>query len=85
MAYLATPNTDQRVTDRRPTSDVYHWTPTKMDSENDTRGVEPAQAGPDRKDFDDYASYEEGDSLVVCDRENANAWVKSDVTIEFED
>ena len=56
-----------------------------MDSEDDTRGVEPAQAGPDRKDFDDYASYEEGDSLVVCDRENANAWVKSDVTMEFED
>jgi hypothetical protein len=56
-----------------------------MDIENHTRGVEPAQAGPDRTDFDEYASYEEGDSLVVCDRTNANAWVKSDVTVTFED
>lgn len=56
-----------------------------MDSQNDTRGVEPAQAFPDRKDFDEYASYEESDSLVVCDRTNANAWVKSDVTMAVED
>jgi hypothetical protein len=56
-----------------------------IDSENEMRGAEPAQAEPDRKDFDDYASYEDGDSLVVCDRTNANAWVKSDVTTSVED
>jgi hypothetical protein len=56
-----------------------------IDSENEMRGAEPAQAEPDRKDFDDYASYEEDDSLVVCDRTNANAWVKSDVTTSVED
>ncbi|WP_170977370.1 DUF7331 family protein [Halorussus salinisoli] len=43
----------------------------------------PAQTGPERIDFDDYASYEEADALVICERENANAWVKSDVTVEL--
>lgn len=56
-----------------------------MDSKNDTRAVERAQAEPDHKDFDEYASYEENDSLVVCDRTNANAWVKSDVSMAVED
>lgn len=55
-----------------------------MDSENETRGREPAQAEPSRTDFDEYASYEDGDSLVVCGRTNANEWVKSDVSMAIE-
>ncbi|WP_205427727.1 hypothetical protein [Halorussus sp. MSC15.2] len=51
--------------------------------ETQTHTVETARTEPDRTDFDDYASYEENDSLVVCDRQNPNAWVKSDVTAEI--
>lgn len=39
----------------------------------DVDGTEPADV-----DLDKFASYEEGDSLVICDRQNPNAWVKSD-------
>jgi hypothetical protein len=56
-----------------------------MDSENELRAVEATRTEPERIDFDDYASYEDGDSLVVCDRENANGWVKSDSTVEIRD
>lgn len=56
-----------------------------MDSKNDVSETEPVQVEPDRKDFSKYASYEEGDSLVVCDRETATAWVKSDVSIAIDD
>lgn len=31
-------------------------------------------------DLDEYASYEDGDQYVICDRANANAWIRSDVT-----
>lgn len=31
-------------------------------------------------DLDEYASYEDGDRYVICDRSNANAWIRSDVT-----
>lgn len=55
-----------------------------MDTENYSDAVELARTEPERIDFDEYASYEEDDSLVICDRENANAWVKSDVTAELE-
>jgi len=55
-----------------------------MNTENHADAVEIAAAEPERIDFDDYASYEEGASLVICDRQNANAWVKSDVTAELE-
>lgn len=53
-----------------------------MDTKSNARASERAQAEPDRIDYDDFASYEEGDALVVCDRENPNAWIKSDVTAE---
>ncbi|RRJ32182.1 DUF7331 family protein [Halocatena pleomorpha] len=29
-------------------------------------------------DLDEYASYEDGDRYVICDRSNANAWIRSD-------
>jgi hypothetical protein len=56
-----------------------------IDSESDTRETDFAQAEQDHKDFEEYASYKEDDSLVVCDRTNANAWVKSDVLMAVED
>lgn len=56
-----------------------------MDTNDNLRAVETTLAEPKRIDYDDYASYEEGDSLVVCDRENANAWVKSDSSVEIRD
>lgn len=31
-------------------------------------------------DLDEYASYEDGDRYVICDRSNAKAWIRSDVT-----
>lgn len=31
-------------------------------------------------DLDEFAGYEDGESYVVCDRENATAWIRSDVT-----
>jgi len=30
--------------------------------------------------FDRYADYEDGSALVICDRRNPNAWVRSDTT-----
>jgi hypothetical protein len=56
-----------------------------MDTESNLRAVETTRTEPKRIDLDDYASYEDGDSLVVCDRENANAWIKSDSTVEIRD
>lgn len=56
-----------------------------MDTQNHSRAVETARAEPGRIDFDDYASYEEGDFRVICDRENANAWFKSDVSVAVEE
>lgn len=34
-------------------------------------------------ELDGYTSYEDGDYLVVCDRENPNAWIRSDETVEL--
>lgn len=36
--------------------------------------------GPAEDNSDWYTSYESGDSLVVCDRENPTAWIRSDRT-----
>jgi len=31
-------------------------------------------------EFDRYADYEDGEALVICDRRNARAWLRSDAT-----
>lgn len=36
--------------------------------------------GPDPGDFDRYTDYDDGAALVICDRRNARAWIKSDAT-----
>jgi len=35
---------------------------------------------PDRAELDQYASYEDEGSLVICDKTEPAAWVRSDVT-----
>lgn len=38
------------------------------------------QSAPEKPDFDSFASYEDGDDLVICDRKNPKAWIKSDTS-----
>lgn len=52
-----------------------------MDTKNEPRTVETTHGEPQVNSLDRYASYDEGDSVVVCDRKNAKAWVKSDVSV----
>lgn len=35
-------------------------------------------------DFDQFADYEDGDDLVICDRKNPRAWIKSDSVTRIE-
>ncbi|RMB23792.1 DUF7331 family protein [Haloplanus aerogenes] len=35
-------------------------------------------------EFDRYADYEDDGALVICDRRNARAWLKSDATTTVE-
>lgn len=51
-----------------------------MDTKNEPPAVETAHGKPEVNSLDRYASYEEGNSVVVCDRKNAKAWIKSDVS-----
>lgn len=55
-----------------------------MDTKNEPRAAEPAHGEPEVNSLDRYASYEEGDSVVVCDRKNAKAWIKSDASVGLE-
>ncbi len=32
---------------------------------------------PDPIDLDDYAAYEDGTSMVICDRTNPTAWIRA--------
>lgn len=38
------------------------------------------EAAPPEPDHEGFTGYEDGDSYVVCDRKNPNAWIRSDVT-----
>lgn len=35
-------------------------------------------------DLDRYASYEDGDATVICDRENPQAWVRAAETVALD-
>lgn len=39
---------------------------------------EVEQTAPEQHDFDRFASYQDGDAHVICDRTNPKAWIKSD-------
>ncbi|WP_458189181.1 DUF7331 family protein [Haladaptatus sp. NG-WS-4] len=49
-----------------------------MQNEPPLEQVEPQK--PNHDDLDRYASYEDGESTVICDRKNTNAWIRADVT-----
>lgn len=49
-----------------------------MYTDQDTQRVE--QHAPPEPDHEGFTGYEDGDSYVVCDRKNPNAWIRSDVT-----
>lgn len=43
-----------------------------------------ASTTPTDPDLDRYTSYEDDDALVVCDRENPRAWIRSDAHAELQ-
>lgn len=40
----------------------------------------PTEQQPTDDDLDRYTSYEQDTDLVICDRKNPQAWIKSDTT-----
>lgn len=46
----------------------------------DTRLERHDGPSTDRTDFDRYTSYDDEGSLVICDRTNPSAWIRSDET-----
>lgn len=34
--------------------------------------------------LEQFASYEDGDQLVVCDTKSPNSWIRSDVTVAIQ-
>lgn len=48
-----------------------------MQDEHQVAELEPAQR---QTDFSRVTSYTDGDSIVICDRKNPTAWIRSDVT-----
>jgi hypothetical protein len=39
-----------------------------------------ADAATSSDDLEDVTGYEDGDSYVVCEKSNPNAWIRADVT-----
>lgn len=54
-----------------------------MRSNTQERAVD-STASTDTPDLDRYTSYEDGDAVVVCDRENPRAWIRSGTTATLE-
>jgi hypothetical protein len=48
-----------------------------MQDEHQVAERQPAQR---QTDFSRFTSYEDGDSVVICDRKNPTAWIRSDLT-----
>lgn len=48
----------------------------------DLHSETPDQVAPTRDAFDDVTTYEDGDSVVVCEKSDAAAWIRSDVTVD---
>lgn len=42
-----------------------------------TESEEPLTVDPEVPDLDGVTDYEDGDHLVICDRENPRAWIRS--------
>lgn len=43
-----------------------------------------ARTETERPDLDRVTSYVDGDSVVICDRTNPEAWIRADVTAALE-
>lgn len=41
-----------------------------------------AAGPPPGTEYDKLTSYEDGDSLVICDREEPHAWIRSDRAVD---
>lgn len=50
---------------------------TEVDSEH------PGEVAQHGEDLPDLTGYEDGDSYVVCEKTNPNAWVRSDETADL--
>ncbi|WP_204357308.1 DUF7331 family protein [Halogeometricum borinquense] len=50
----------------------------RTDTESHEKIAEPTESKA--PDLDDFTGYEDGESYVVCDKTNANAWIRSDIT-----
>lgn len=48
------------------------------------RTVDVNSTAPERTDYDRFADYEDGNDLVVCDRRNPQAWIKSDTVARID-
>lgn len=48
-----------------------------------TEAVEHPSLDAETPDFDRYASYEDGDHVVVCDRKEPTAWLRSTVAVDL--
>lgn len=49
-----------------------------MHTEQHEALAEPAV--PQRNDLKEFTSYQDGDGLVICDKQNPKAWIRSDET-----
>lgn len=49
-----------------------------------TKQVEVERVEPQITELEQFASYEDGDGVVICDRKAPNAWVRSDTTARIE-
>lgn len=49
-----------------------------------TQVVDVDQATPAAVDLEQFASYEDDDGFVICDRKNPNAWIKAETTEQIE-
>lgn len=56
-------------------------TPSDVNADADTDDYETI--GPDAPEMHRYARFESGEDLVVYDRENENAWIQSDGSVEL--
>lgn len=59
-----------------------------MDDRSDGVHAEPVdETRPDdhpTTDLENVTSYDDGDRVVVCDRKNAQAWIRSDTVIDLD-
>lgn len=46
------------------------------------RTTDVDQENPKKPDYDRFASYEDGNDVVICDRKNPKAWIKSDTVTQ---